>query len=91
MEKLDPEKAADILEEMAPDAAADLGPDLRRRVAALGSATFTVFTIPTAQSLLERIGKFDAISVAAKSGTTPQKLVQEIRPVLPVDAQVRTA
>ena len=59
-------------------------------VASLGSATFTVFTIPTAQSLLQRIGKFDAISVAAKNGKTPQQLVQEIRPILPADAQVRT-
>ncbi|HEY3070362.1 MAG TPA: ABC transporter permease, partial [Gaiellaceae bacterium] len=59
-------------------------------VASIGSATFTVFTIPTAQSLLDRIGKFDAISVAAKDGITPQKLVQEIRPILPADATVRT-
>jgi putative ABC transport system permease protein len=59
-------------------------------VASIGSATFAVFTIPTAQSLLERIGKFDAISVAAKDGVTPQKLVQEIRAILPSDAIVRT-
>ena len=59
-------------------------------VASLGSATFTVFTIPTAQSLLEREGTFDAISVAAKNGKTPAQLVQEIRPILPVSAQVRT-
>jgi putative ABC transport system permease protein len=59
-------------------------------VASLGSATFTVFTIPTAQSLLERQGTFDAISVAAKNGKTPAQLVQEIRPILPVSAQVRT-
>jgi putative ABC transport system permease protein len=59
-------------------------------VSSLGSATFAVFTIPTAQSLLDRIGKFDAISVAGKDGVTPQQLVNEIRPLLPSDALVRT-
>ena len=59
-------------------------------VASLGSATFTVFTIPTAQKLLDRTGTFDAISVGAKNGTTPQQLAQEIRAILPADAQVRT-
>jgi putative ABC transport system permease protein len=59
-------------------------------VASLGSATFAVFTIPTAQSLLEREGQFDAISVAGKDGTTPQKLVSEIGPILPSNALVRT-
>jgi putative ABC transport system permease protein len=60
-------------------------------VESLGSATFAVFTIPTAQSLLDRIDSFDSIQVAAKEGVTPQQLVQEIRPVLPETAQVRTA
>jgi putative ABC transport system permease protein len=59
-------------------------------VASLGSATFTVFTIPTAQSLLDRIGQFDEISVAARAGVTQEQLVNEIRPVLPATAQVRT-
>src|SRR5919201_2486479 len=59
-------------------------------VASIGSATFTVFSIPTAQSLLDRIGKFDAISVAAKEGVAPERLVEEIRPILPSDATVRT-
>jgi putative ABC transport system permease protein len=59
-------------------------------VASLGSATFAVFTIPEAQSLLDREGEFDAISVAAKDGVSPQKLVSEIQPVLPNDALVRT-
>ena len=59
-------------------------------VASLGTATFAVFTIPTAQTLLDREGKFDSISVAGKPGVTPQELVREIRPVLPNSAQVRT-
>ncbi|MEO8290865.1 MAG: ABC transporter permease, partial [Gaiellaceae bacterium] len=59
-------------------------------VASLGSATFTVFSMPTAQSLLDRIGQFDAISVAAKDGTTTQELISQIRPILPPTAQVRS-
>jgi putative ABC transport system permease protein len=60
-------------------------------VDSIGSATFTVFTIPEAQALLDREGQFDAISVAAKDGVAPQKLVQDIRTILPGDAIVRTA
>jgi putative ABC transport system permease protein len=59
-------------------------------VASIGSATFVVFTIPEAQELLDREGQFDAISVAGKDGVTQQKLVQEIRPILPASAIVRT-
>jgi putative ABC transport system permease protein len=60
-------------------------------VSSIGSATFTVFTIPTAQSLLDRIGKFDTISVAAKEGVSQQAIADEIKPLLPPTAQVRTA
>jgi len=49
-----------------------------------------VFTIPTAQELLEREGKFDAISVAAKEGVSADELVADIKPILPPTAQVRT-
>ena len=59
-------------------------------VRSLGTATFAVFTIPTAQKLLDREGKFDAVSVAAKEGVTPKELVAEIRPILPESAQVRS-
>ncbi len=59
-------------------------------VSSLGTATFAVFTIPAAQELLDRKGQFDAISVAAKDGVTPEELVEQIKPVLPATAQVRT-
>jgi putative ABC transport system permease protein len=59
-------------------------------VASLGSATFAVFTIPTAQSLFDRIDSYDSIQVAAKDGVTPQALANEIRPIVPASAQVRT-
>ncbi len=60
-------------------------------VSSIGSATFTVFTIPTAQALLDRVGKFDTISIAAKDGVSEQALANEIKPLLPATAQVRTA
>ncbi|MGH3083814.1 MAG: ABC transporter permease, partial [Gaiellaceae bacterium] len=59
-------------------------------VSSLGTVTFAVFTIPTAQELLDRKGQFDAISVAAKDGVAPEQLVEDIKPILPATAQVRT-
>jgi ABC-type antimicrobial peptide transport system permease subunit len=60
-------------------------------VASIGSATFTVFSIPTAQVLLDRVGTYDTISVDGKEGVTQQALANEIKPILPPTAQVRTA
>ncbi len=59
-------------------------------VDSIGGATFAVFTIPTAQELFDRKNAFDGISASAKPGTTPEKLVSQIKPILPSDAQVRT-
>jgi putative ABC transport system permease protein len=59
-------------------------------VESLGTATFTVFTIPTAQELLERPDQFDMIQAAAKDGVTPEELVADIKPILPPTAQVRS-
>src|SRR5215211_3123144 len=59
-------------------------------VDSLGSATFAVFDIPTAQKLLHREGTFDGISVAAKDGVTPEQLVVDLRRALPPTAQART-
>jgi putative ABC transport system permease protein len=59
-------------------------------VESLGTATFTVFTIPAAQELLERPNQFDMIQAAAKEGVTPEELVADIRPILPATAQVRS-
>ncbi len=47
--------------------------------------------MPTAQGLFDKAGKLDGIQVAAKSGVTPEKLVGEIRPLLPATAIVKTA
>jgi len=59
-------------------------------VESLGGATMAVFDLPTAQKLFGKVGKLDSISVAAKPGVTPAKLVSQIRPLLPPTAQVRT-
>jgi putative ABC transport system permease protein len=60
-------------------------------VDSLGNASFTVFTIPTAQELLGREDEFDAISVAGEEGISEDELVAAIAPVLPEEARVVSA
>jgi putative ABC transport system permease protein len=60
-------------------------------VDSLGTATFAVFDLQTAQRLLGREGKVDEIAVAGTEGTTPAQLSAEIGPLLPDAAQVRSA
>jgi putative ABC transport system permease protein len=57
----------------------------------IGASTIAIFDVPTAQSLFNKEGKFDEVQVAAKRGVTPEKLVSEIRPLLPDTAKVKTA
>ena len=59
-------------------------------VDSIGGATFAVFTIPTAQALFDRQNAYDGISAAATKGTSAQELVDQIAPIVPKDAQVRT-
>jgi putative ABC transport system permease protein len=59
-------------------------------VSSLGGATMAIFDFPTAQRIFHKQGRLDSISVAAKPGTSPQRLVQEIKPLLPPTAQVRS-
>jgi putative ABC transport system permease protein len=56
----------------------------------LGGATMAIFDLPTAQHLFHKEGQVDSIGVAGKSGVPPDKLVGEIKPLLPPTAQVRT-
>jgi putative ABC transport system permease protein len=73
------------------------GPVRRFRIAgivrlpgvSIGSATLSVFDLPTLQRLLGRLGKLDLIRVQSKTGVETSKLVAEIEPVLPASAQVR--
>ncbi|MER3410020.1 MAG: ABC transporter permease [Thermoleophilia bacterium] len=59
-------------------------------VDSLGAATFVVFDLRTAQALLDRRGKLDAISVAAKTGVSPKDLVAALERVLPPGIVART-
>jgi putative ABC transport system permease protein len=60
------------------------------RLDSLGGATFAIFDVTTAQKLFRLSGRFTAISVAAKDGVSPTKLVSELRTLVPASAQVRT-
>ena len=75
------------------------GPELHFRIAgtveiagvsSLGGSTMALFTLPTAQRIFDKTGLLDEIDVAAKPGTSPQQLVDQIRPILPPTGQVRT-
>ncbi len=59
-------------------------------VSSIGSATIAVFDLPTAERLFKKVGKFDVVRVAARSGVSQAKLAAEIAPLLPPTAQVRT-
>jgi putative ABC transport system permease protein len=60
-------------------------------VDSLGTATFAVFTVPTAQELLDREGQYDAISVAATEGTSEDDLVSALDDALPAGVIAQTA
>jgi putative ABC transport system permease protein len=59
-------------------------------VDSLGGATFAVFDIPTARSVLDKTG-FDAIQVAAAPGVSDAQLAREIAPLLPAGVDVSTS
>jgi putative ABC transport system permease protein len=59
-------------------------------VDSIGGATIAVFDLPTAQTLFQKEGHFDAISVAAKKGTSQDELVQKLEPLVPATAEVKT-
>jgi putative ABC transport system permease protein len=59
-------------------------------VSSIGGATMAIFNFPVAQRLFNKVGRLDSISVADRPGYSPQQVADEIRPVLPANAQVRT-
>ena len=59
-------------------------------LSSIGSATFAIFDLPTAQKLLDMEGKLDAVQAAAADGTTPDQLTERIRSELGNDVTVRT-
>jgi putative ABC transport system permease protein len=60
-------------------------------VDSIGSATITVFDLPTAQRLFDKQGKFDLIRVQAKDGVSNAELLRQIRPLLSDTTQVKGA
>src|SRR6185437_10656026 len=60
-------------------------------VKSLGGATFAVFQVSTAQTLLHKPGQLDAIFLAAGPGTSGEQLAARVRPLLPATAQIQTS
>ncbi|HEX4678288.1 MAG TPA: FtsX-like permease family protein [Gaiellaceae bacterium] len=58
--------------------------------ASLGGATLAGFAVSTAQTLFDKPGRLDEISIAKKPGTSQQTLLSEVRAILPKTAQART-
>lgn len=54
-----------------------------------GSSTVTL-TLPEAQRLTGKVGRFDAISIAADSGVSPRTLQRRVAAVMPSSVQVET-
>jgi putative ABC transport system permease protein len=59
-------------------------------VASIGNATFAVFDLATAQTLLDKEGQLDEIFVASKEGVTPEQLAADLRNALPESVTVQT-
>jgi putative ABC transport system permease protein len=59
-------------------------------VSTIGGATLAGFDLPTAQHLFDKEGKLDQIRVGAKNGVSPDKLLTEIRSILPPRTQVKS-
>jgi putative ABC transport system permease protein len=59
-------------------------------VSSLGGATFAIFDIPTAQTLVDKEGELDAVQAAAQDGVAPEELVARIRGELGTSVTVRS-
>ncbi len=59
-------------------------------LSSLGGATFAIFDIPTAQTLVDKEGELDAVQAAAQDGVAPQELVARIREELGTSVTVRS-
>ena len=58
-------------------------------VDSLGFASIAAWDLPTAQTVLQRDGRFDAIAIAAKKGTSMADLLRSVRTLLPATLQVK--
>ena len=59
-------------------------------LSSIGGATFAIFDVPTAQKLLDKEGRLDAVTAAAADDTTPEQLTQRIQSELGGDVTVQT-
>ena len=59
--------------------------------ASFGGASIAQVTLPVAQRLTHKVGRFDQISVAARKGVSPVTLKRRIERVMPPSARVETA
>jgi putative ABC transport system permease protein len=59
-------------------------------VSSLGGATFAIFDVPTAQTLVDKEGELDAVQAAAQDGVAPEELVARIRGELGTSVTVRS-
>ena len=59
-------------------------------VSSLGGATFAIFDVPTAQTLLDKEGELDAVQAAAEDGVAPEELVAGLRADLGQSVTVRS-
>jgi putative ABC transport system permease protein len=59
--------------------------------ASFGGASIAQVSLPVAQALTHKRGRFDQISVAAEPGVSEQTLKRRIEKVLPLSARVETA
>src|SRR4029079_7898063 len=55
----------------------------------LGGATIAIWDMATAQKLLDKEGRFDSISIAAKDGTSPAELIRAVQPLVPASLEVK--
>ena len=55
-----------------------------------GGAAIAQLTLPEAQRLTDKVGKFDSISIAAAEGVSPEELQRRIQPAMPSSVQVET-
>jgi putative ABC transport system permease protein len=58
-------------------------------VDSLGFGTIAAFDLETAHRVLDREGRFDSISIAAKDGTSSAELVRAVKPLVPDTLEVQ--
>jgi putative ABC transport system permease protein len=59
-------------------------------VSSIGGATLAGFNLRTAQSLFDKEGRLDQIRIAKRPGVSKQRLLAEVRSILPPGTQVRS-